>query len=225
MSFWTPVALSFELAVVTTAVLLVAGLPLACWLALGRGRLRALVRAVASLPLVLPPTVLGFYLLILLGPAGVLGRWLESATGTRLVFSFPGLVVGSAIYSLPFMVQPIENALAALPASLSEASWTLGKSRRETLRRVLLPNARGGVLTGALLCFAHTIGEFGVVLMIGGGIPGRTRVASVALFNEVEAMDYRAARLHALALLAAVLPVLLALELYRSRSSSEALPR
>jgi molybdate transport system permease protein len=176
-----------------------------------------------SLPLVLPPTVLGFYLLLLLGPAGLVGRWFESATGARLVFSFPGLVVGSAVYSLPFMVAPIESALAALPASLSEASWTLGKSRWETFRRVLLPNARGGVLAGALLCFAHTVGEFGVVLMIGGGIPGSTRVASVALFDEVQAMDYRTAHLHALGLLACVLPVLVVLQALRRRSSAEVL--
>lgn len=217
MSFWQPLILSVELAVATTAVLLVLGLPLAYWLAFGRGALRPVVHALVSLPLVLPPTVLGFYLLMLLGPAWPTGRWLESALGARLVFSFPGLVVGSVVYSLPFMVQPIETALEALPPSLAEASWVLGKSRWETFWRVLLPNVRFAVLTASLLSFAHTIGEFGVVLMIGGSIPGRTRVASIAIFSEVESMNYAAAHRHALVLLAAAFPVLLALRLYRRR--------
>lgn len=217
MSFWQPLALSLELAAVTTAVLLVVGLPLAYWLAFSRSRLSTLIHAVVSLPLVLPPTVLGFYLLMLLGPAGPSGRWLESVLGTRLVFSFPGLVIGSVFYSLPFMVQPIEGALAALPPSLAEAAWVLGKSRWQTFWHVLLPNVRPAVLTASLLSFAHTIGEFGVVLMIGGSIPGRTRVASIALFAEVEAMNYAAAHRHALILLAVTLPVLVALQFYRRR--------
>lgn len=216
-SFWQPLALSVELAAVTTAVLLVVGLPLAYWLAFGRSRLRPLVHAVVSLPLVLPPTVIGFYLLMLLGPAGPVGRWLEIIFGLRLVFSFPGLVIGSVFYSLPFMVQPIETALAALPPSLAEAACVLGKSRWQTFWRVLLPNVRPAVVTASVLSFAHTIGEFGVVLMIGGSIPGSTRVASIAIFAEVEAMDYAAAHRHALILVAATLPVLLALQLYRRR--------
>jgi molybdate transport system permease protein len=217
MSFWQPMALSFELAAVTTAVLLLVGLPLAGWMACGRGGLRPVVHALVGLPLVLPPTVLGFYLLLFLGPAGPVGRWLESLLGTRLVFSFPGLVVGSVLYSFPFMVQPIETALAALPPSLAEAAWVLGKSRRETFWRVLLPNVKSSVLTASLLTFAHTIGEFGVVLMIGGSIPGRTRVASIALFEEVEAMNYAAAQRHALILLAVAFAALIALQLYRRR--------
>lgn len=217
MSFWQPLVLSLELAAVTTAVLLVVGLPLAYWLAFSPSRLRPFAHAVVSLPLVLPPTVLGFYLLMLLGPAGPIGRWVESVLGTRLVFSFPGLVIGSVFYSLPFMVQPIEGALAALPPSLAEAAWVLGKSRWQTFWHVLLPNVRPAVLTASLLSFAHTIGEFGVVLMIGGSIPGRTRVASIALFAEVEAMNYAAAHRHALILLAVTLPVLVALQFYRRR--------
>ncbi|MBI2385689.1 MAG: molybdate ABC transporter permease subunit [Elusimicrobia bacterium] len=216
-SFWQPLALSVELAAATTAVLLVVGLPLAYWLAFSRSRLRPLVHALVSLPLVLPPTVLGFYLLMLLGPAGPFGRWLESVLGLRLVFSFPGLVIGSVFYSLPFMVQPIETALAALPPSLAEAAYVLGKTRWETFWRVLLPNVRPAVLTAAVLSFAHTIGEFGVVLMIGGSIPGRTRVASIAIFAEVESMNYAMAHRHALILLAVTLPVLLALQIYRRR--------
>ncbi len=217
MSFWQPLALSVELAAVTTAVLLVGGLPLAYWLAFSRSRLRPLVHALVALPLVLPPTVIGFYLLMLLGPAGPLGLWLEGVLGVRLVFSFPGLVIGSVLYSLPFMVQPIEAALSALPSSLAEASYVLGKSRWRTFWRVLLPNVRPAVLTAAIISFAHTIGEFGVVLMIGGSIPGSTRVASIALFAEVESMDYALAHRHALILLAATLPVLLALQIYRRR--------
>jgi molybdate transport system permease protein len=217
--FWPPLLLSFRLAASATVLLLALGTPLAYWLALGKSRLRPLVHAVVSLPLVLPPTVLGFYLLLSLGPASHLGRWIESAFGARLVFSFGGLVIGSVIYSLPFMVHPIEAALAALPTSLAEASCILGKSRWETFWCVQLPNIRPAVLAGVVLSFAHTIGEFGLVLMIGGAIPGRTRVASIAVFNAVEAMDYGTAKRYALVLLAVTFPVLAALELYRRRST------
>lgn len=218
MGFWQPLRLSFELAGATTLLLLALGLPLAYWLASGRGAARALVHAVVSLPLVLPPTVLGFYLLVLLGPTSPLGRLIERVAGARLVFSFPGLVVGSCVYSLPFMVQPVETALAALPSSLAEAAAVLGKSRWTAFWRVLLPNVRPAVLAGAVLTFAHTVGEFGVVLMIGGAIPGRTEVASIAVFNRVEALDYAAAGRYALVLLAVTFPVLLALQLYRRRA-------
>jgi molybdate transport system permease protein len=217
--FWQPLLLSFKLAASATALLLVLGTPLAYWLALGKCRLRPLFHAVVSLPLVLPPTVLGFYLLVALGPASPLGRWIESALGARLVFTFGGLVVGSVLYSLPFMVYPMEMALAALPPSLAEAACILGKSRWETFWRVQLPNIRPAVLTGMALSFAHTMGEFGLVLMIGGAIPGQTRVASIAVFNEVEAMNYGAANRYALVLLAVTFPVLAALELCRRRSA------
>jgi molybdate transport system permease protein len=217
MGFWQPLALSFELAAATTAVLLIVGLPAAYWLASGRGALRALAHGVVALPLVLPPTVLGFYLLVLLGPMSPVGRLLEAAVGARLVFSFPGLVIGSAVYSLPFMVQPVESALAALPPSLAEAAAALGKSRWQTFWRVLLPNIRPALLAGIVLTFAHTIGEFGVVLMLGGAIPGRTQVASIAVFNEVEAMNYGAAAKYSLVLLAVALPVLVAAQAFRRR--------
>lgn len=214
--FWGPLLLSLRLAAVTTAVLLAAGLPLAYWLAFGRGRLRHWVHAAVSLPLVLPPTVLGFYLLLLLGPRGPAGRLCEALGGPRLVFSFPGLVVGSTLFSLPFMVHPVEAALAALPPSLAEAAAVLGKGRAETFRRVLLPNVRPAVLAGAVMAFAHTVGEFGVVLMLGGGIPGETRVASVAVYSEVEALRYGEAHRHALALLLLAFPVLLGLRRLRA---------
>lgn len=216
--FWQPLILSLELAFCATAVLLAVGLPLAWWLACGKSRLRAPVHAIATLPLVLPPTVLGYYLLAALGPATALGRGIEAVFGARLVFSFPGLVVGSVIYSLPFMVNPLESALAALPGSLTEAAYTLGKSRWETFRSVQLPNARPALISAVALSFAHILGEFGVVLMIGGAIPGRTKVASIAIFNAAESLDDVSARAYALILLACALPVLLVLETYRRRA-------
>lgn len=213
--FWQPFWLSLRLAAATTAVLAALGLPLAYWLAFGRGRLRALVHALVSLPLVLPPTVLGFYVLLLLSPAGAVGGFLDRALGLRLVFSFWGLVIGSVLFSLPFMVQPIEAALCALPPSLAEAAYVLGKSRWETFWRVQLPNIRHAAFSGAVMTFAHTVGEFGVVLMVGGSIPGQTRTASIAIYSEVEAMNYGAAHYHALLLLLFALPLLAALEYWR----------
>lgn len=216
--FWQPLWLSFQLAAVTTAALLALGIPLAYWLAFTRSPARPVVHAAATLPLLLPPTVLGFYLLVALGPASPAGAWLERVLGARLVFSFWGLVVGSILYSLPFMVHPIESALAALPPSLAEAAAALGKSRRETFARVLLPNVKGSVWAAALLTFAHTLGEFGVVLMIGGAVPGQTRTASIAIFNEVEAMNYRGANAYAAVLLLCTIPLLAAFEAYRRRA-------
>ena len=213
--FWGPLILSARLAAVTTAILLAGGLPLAYWLAFSRCRLRHFVHAAVSLPLVLPPTVLGFYLLLLLGPRGPAGRLCDAFGGPGLVFSFTGLVIGSVLFSLPFMVHPVEAALSALPPSLAEAAAVLGKGRVETFRRVLLPNIRPAVLTGAVMTFAHTLGEFGVVLMLGGGIPGATRTASVAIYSEVEALSYGLAHRHALALLLMTFPVLLGLRLLR----------
>ena len=158
--------------------------------------------------------MLGFYLL-LSRPARPAGRLCEALGGPGLVFSFTGLAVGSALFSLPFMVQPVEAAFSALPASLSEAAAVLGKSRWETFRRVLLPNVRPAVLAGAVMTFAHTLGEFGVVLMLGGGIPGQTRTASVAVYSEVESLSYGLAHRHALALILLTFPVLLGLRLLR----------
>lgn len=215
---WAPLWLSLRLAAAATAALLVLGLPLAYWLALGRSRLRHLVHALVSLPLVLPPTVLGFYLLLLLGPQGPAGRLLEALGGPRLVFSFAGLLAGSIVFSLPFMVHPIEAALAELPPSLAEAAAVLGKPRGETFLRVLLPNIRPALLGGIIMTFAHTLGEFGVVLMLGGGIPGRTRVASIAIYSEVESLNHAAAHRYALALLLITFPVLLGLRWLRRES-------
>ena len=190
---WGPLILTFQLALITTAILLLISIPLAYWLAYSRFRFKPLAEALISMPLVLPPTVLGFYLLLAFSPNSSVGTFLNDQLGLQLAFSFEGLVIASLIYSLPFMVQPIAAGFAQLPPSLKEASYVLGKSRWQTLLAVLLPNIKGSILTGTVLAFAHTIGEFGVVLMIGGSIPGQTKVASIAIYEEVEAMNYAAA--------------------------------
>lgn len=207
---WGPLFLSFQLALVTTALLLVVAVPLAWWLCSTRSAAKPVIEALVSLPLVLPPTVLGFYLLVAFSPNNAVGQWLDETIGLQLVFSFEGLVLASVIYSLPFMVQPIQSGLAGLPASLREAAHSMGKSRWQTLLRVLLPNIRPAVLTGIVLSFAHTIGEFGVVLMIGGSIPGQTRVASIAIYEQVEAMQYGLANQYSLVLFAITFVILLA---------------
>jgi molybdate transport system permease protein len=200
--------LSLVLSTVTTATLLAVGLPLAAWLASTRFRLRFLVEAVVALPLVLPPTVLGFYLLWGLGPQGPLGPAVQAVLGHPFPFSFAGLLVGSVLYSLPFAVQPFAAAIASVDPRLVEASHALGVSRLGTFLRVTLPLSWNGVLAGAVLAFAHTMGEFGVVLMVGGNIPGRTRTLSMDVFDRVEALDYAAAHRSAALLLAISFAVL-----------------
>ena len=187
--------LTLRLAAVSTAILLVLGTPLAWWLATTRRRVRPVVDAMVSLPLVLPPTVLGFYLLLFLGPGGPLGKFMIAAGGRPLAFTFAGLVIGSVIYSLPFVVQPIRDAFAATGPRPLEAAATLGAGPWDRFFSVSLPLARRGFLTATILGFAHTLGEFGVVLMIGGNIPGRTQVLSIAIFDHVEALDYGRAHL------------------------------
>ncbi len=182
--------LTLQLATVTTVLLLIIGTPIAWWLARTRSRLKALVAAVVALPLVLPPTVIGFYLLITLGPNGVIGQLTQSLGLGILPFSFAGLVVGSVFYSMPFVVQPIQTAFEAIGDRPLEVAATLRASPLDTFFSVALPLARPGFLTASILGFAHTIGEFGVVLMIGGNIPDKTRVVSVQIFDHVEAMEY-----------------------------------
>lgn len=194
--------LSLRLAAATTAVLALLGLPLARWLAFSRWRGKFLVEAAVGLPMVLPPTVLGFYILLLAGPTGPLGR-LADPLGLQLVFSFPGLLLASVLYSLPFAVQPFAAGFAAVPPRLLEASATLGAGPWATFRRVVLPMAWPSVATGLVLSFAHTLGEFGVVLMVGGNIPGATRTLSVAIYDHVQALEYGAAARTSLLLLAA----------------------
>ena len=193
--------LSLRLAAFTTAVLLVLGLPLAYWLAFTRWKGRPFVEALVALPLVLPPTVLGFYLLVALGAESPLGRLLET-WGLRLAFSFPGLLLASVLYSLPFTVQPFAAAFAAVPPRLREAAATLGARPLRTFTSVILPLAWPGVLSGMVLSFAHTLGEFGVVLMVGGNIPGRTRTVSIAIYDHVQALEYGVAARTSLLLLA-----------------------
>ena len=190
---WEAIRLSLRLAACTTGLLRVRAAPLAHWLAFSPRRWKFLVEAVVAVPLVLPPTVLGFYLLLALGPRSPLGRAWEGLAGHALAFSFEGLLVASLLYSLPFMVQPLAAAFAAVDRTLVEASWCLGASRLRTFFRVVAPLAWPGILTGVVLTFAHTLGEFGVVLMVGGNLPGRTRTVSIAIYDQVQALDYGAA--------------------------------
>ena len=199
-----PLWLSIQLAAITTALLLILATPIAWWLAQGKSRLRPVVQAVVAMPLVLPPTVLGFYLLILLGPAGALGSWWVELTGHALTFTFVGLVIASCIYSLPFAVQPLTVAFEALGRNKMEAARTLGASPLDAFFSVALPLSMRGYLGALVLSFAHTLGEFGVVLMVGGNIPGETRVVSIAIYDQVESLNYAAAhRLSALLLVIA----------------------
>ncbi len=206
---WGPIVLTFQLALVTTVLLLIVSIPLAYWLSETKSRIKPVLETLVSMPLVLPPTVLGFYLLVAFSPSNAFGEWLDQNFGIQLVFSFEGLVVASMIYSLPFMVQPIQSGLAALPSSLREASYIMGKSRMTTLFKILLPNIRPALLTGIVLAFAHTIGEFGVVLMIGGNIPDKTRVASIAIYDKVESLDYAAANAYSIFLFVVCFSILL----------------
>jgi molybdate transport system permease protein len=214
---WQPLWLTLKLALFATSILLVVGIPLAYWVAYTRTRLKPLVETLVSMPLVLPPSVLGFYLLLAFSPQHAFGQWLEHWLHLRLAFSFPGLVLGSVIFSLPFMVQPLQSGFQNLPMSLIEASRTLGKSDFFTLFRILLPNMKSALLTGTVLSFAHAIGEFGVVLMIGGNIPGVTRVASIAIYDEVESLQYGAANFYALVLFAVSFTILLIVYLMNRR--------
>lgn len=215
--FWETLFLTFQLATVTTLLLMVIGIPIAYFLAKSKSRWKPVFEALISMPIVLPPTVIGFYLLLLFSPESNVGRVLNDVFDLQLAFTFTGLVIGSMIYSLPFMVNPIQAGLQNLPANLAEASYTLGKGKRETLWRVLLPNIKPALWTGIILSFAHTIGEFGVVLMIGGNIPGQTRVASIAIYDEVESLNYSVANQYALILFLFSFIVLVVIYSYNRR--------
>ena len=199
---WQALRLTAQLAALVAAALLCLGLPIAYWITYSRWRWKFLVEAVVALPLVLPPTVLGFYLLVALGPRSPLGRGWQSLTGHTLAFTFEGLLLGSILYSLPFAVQPFAASFAAVDRRLLAASATLGASRWRTFVLIILPLSRAGVITGIVLSFAHTLGEFGVVLMIGGNIPGVTRTVSIDIYDKVQAVDYAGANQTALVLLA-----------------------
>jgi molybdate transport system permease protein len=202
-------SISLKLASVTVLLLLIIGTPLAWWLANGRSRLRVVVESITALPLVLPPTVIGFYLLLFLGPYGWLGRTMLRWGLQPLSFTFNGLVVGSLLYSLPFVVQPLQNAFQAVGTRTLEVAATLGAGPWDRFISVTIPLARRGFVTGAVLAFAHTLGEFGVVLMIGGNIPGRTQTASIDIYNQVEILDYAAAQRLSLTLLVSCFALLL----------------
>jgi molybdate transport system permease protein len=220
---WSAIVLSLRLATATTMILLVVGLPLASWLALSHRPGRWAVDALVALPLVLPPTVLGYYVLVALGPRSPIGHAYEAITGGPIVFSFPGLLVASVLYSLPFAVQPFAAAFAAVDHDLIETAWCLGASRLRTFARIVVPLARPGIVAGAVLTFAHTVGEFGVVLMVGGNLPGSTRTVSISIYDDVQAFDYaRAGRTAALLLVFSF--VVLAMTYRLQRRSGRAWP-
>ena len=212
---WSAVWLTFQLATVSTVILLLVGTPIAWWLARTRSKWKGVVGAVVALPLVLPPTVIGFYLLVAMGPAGPVGRLTEALGLGLLPFSFAGLVVGSVIYSLPFVVQPVHNAFEAIGRRPLEVAATLRAGPWDSFFNVALPLARPGFVTAIILGFAHTVGEFGVVLMIGGNLPGITRVASVQIYDHVEALEYMQA--HRLAAVMLIFSFLVLLTLYAWR--------
>lgn len=206
---WDPLLLTFKLALITTLLLLIISIPLCYWLAYSKSKIKPIIETMVSMPLVLPPTVIGFYFLVIFSPNNAFGNWLDTVVGIKLLFSFPGLIIASILYSIPFMVHPIQSGLSGIPHSLKEAAYVMGKSKFSTLLYILLPNIKPSLLTGIVLSFAHTIGEFGVVLMIGGNIPGETKVASIAIYDEVEALNYSAANSYSLILFAITFFILL----------------
>ena len=218
-----PLWLTIKLALIVTIILFVIAVPLSYWLAYSKARLKIIVQVIVTLPLVLPPSVLGFYLLLAFSPENAFGKFLDQYFNTRLVFTFPGLVIASVLYSLPFMVNPILAGLKNLPASLKEASFTFGKSKFTTLTKILLPNISASLLTGIVMTFAHTIGEFGVVLMVGGSIPKETKVVSIAIYDEVQSMNYHNANIYSAILFIFAFLILLAVYLINNKASKTAL--
>ncbi len=199
---WRPIFLTLRLAVVVCSVLFIIGMPIASWLTFTKWRWKFLIESVVALPLVLPPTVLGFYILVALGSNSPIGRWYRGLSGHGLPFTFEGLAIASVIYSLPFMVQPMAAAFSQVDRNLISASSILGASRWRTFFRIVLPLSLGGVITGLVLTFAHTLGEFGVVLMVGGNIPGVTETISIAIYDNVQSLNYAAANHMAILLMA-----------------------
>jgi molybdate transport system permease protein len=206
---WTAISVTFQLATLTALILLMVGLPIAYWLTFSRWRWKFVVESVVALPLVLPPTVLGFYILVAIGPHSPIGRLYTDLIGHPLPFTFEGLLLASVLYSLPFAVQPFASAFDQVDRRVLEASWTLGVSRLATFFRLMLPLSSAGVVTGFVLSFAHTLGEFGVVLMVGGNIEGETRTVSIDIYDEVQALNYAGAAKTALFLLVISYAVLL----------------
>jgi molybdate transport system permease protein len=212
-----PLLLSLQLAAVTTVILIALGTPLAWWLSRSDSRLKPAIQATVALPIVLPPTVMGFYLLIVLGPYGAIGRWWVEVTGEALTFSFTGLVIASCFYSLPFAVQPLQSAFDALGKKELEAARTLGASRLDAFFSIAVPLSVPGFITALVLSFAHTLGEFGVVLMVGGNIPGETRVISIAIYDHVESLDYATAHQMSIVLVVFAFAILFSMFLVNRR--------
>ncbi len=198
--FLETMLLTLKVALITTIILFFIGIPIALWISSTKSKLKPIIETIVSMPLVLPPSVIGFYLLIFLGPSSAIGSFIEKWFDIRLVLSFEGILIGSILFSFPFMIHPIQSGLQSLPRSIIEASYILGKSKFQTLIYVQLPNIKNSLLTGIVLTFAHTVGEFGVVLMVGGNIPGETRLASIAIYDEVEALNYDLANQYAITL-------------------------
>ena len=219
MSIFAPLLLSMQLAFVTTVVLILIATPIAWWLSQTPSRFKAVTQAIVAMPIVLPPTVIGFYLLILLGPNGAIGSWWVQMTGTALTFSFSGLVIASCVYSLPFAVQPLQSAFESLPRQTLEFAWTQGASKLDAFFAVAVPMSVRGFIGAAVLAFAHTLGEFGVVLMVGGNIPGETRVISIAIYDQVETLNYGAAHQMSLLLLVFAFVVLFGMFVINKRWS------
>lgn len=222
---FSPLWLSLKLAVFTTLVLSIIGIPLVyvLHLRIKHHFLKIILKSIVSLPLVLPPTVLGYYLLVAFNPTSFLGSFFESLFNIRLVFSFAGILLGSVIFSLPFMVNPILSAVEHLPAYFKDAAYTLGKSPWDTFTKVMLPNVKASVIVGITMSFAHTIGEFGVILMIGGNIPDETRVASIAIYNEVEMLNYANANIYSWILLIFSFTVLVLINFFYAKKNTTAL--
>lgn len=216
---WNPLGLSALLAVLVTSILLALVFPLAWWLGKTRNPLAPVVESVATLPLVLPPTVLGFYILVTLSPHSPFGAWLDRVWGVRLVFTFPGILLAACVTNLPFMTRALKAGVEALDPTWLDASATLGKSRLQTILLVALPNMKGALFAGAVTTFAHTMGEFGVVLMVGGSIPGQTRVLSIALLERVEALDFAAAHAYAAVMVALNFVAIFTLTLFQKRQA------
>jgi molybdate transport system permease protein len=214
-----PFVISFKLAFITSAILFVIALPLAWYLSQTKSRAKPVLEAVTALPIVLPPSVLGFYMLWIFSFDSPLGAFFEEIFGIKLAFSFTGIVIASCFYSLPFMVQPLQNGFESLNKNMLESSYIAGKSRLETLFKVALPNMKPAVLTAVIVTFAHTIGEFGVVLMVGGSIPGQTKVASVAIYDMVEVMDYTSAHIYSAIMLIIAFVVLFSVYLFNARQN------
>ncbi len=213
---WTPIWLSLKLASLTSVVLLLIGLPIAFLLSRWKSKAKILVESMVSLPIILPPTVIGFYILLAFSPESILGNGLAKA-GVKLAFTFQGILIASLIYSFPFMVQPIQRAFENVPKHYWQLSETFGKTKLETLWRVIIPNIKHAILTGFVLTFAHTMGEFGVILMIGGNIPGVTKVASLAIYSDLEALNYTAAHFYSVILLVISIFIIFLINLYGSK--------